>query len=211
MMSEDDELIPISALQHLAYCPRQAALIHVERLWREDRNTAIGKVVHEHFDAGVSANRRGVTVAHRMYVVSRRLGVAGLTDMVELHRDDAAPHGVRPLPVEAKKGRTKLLRADEVQLCAQAIALEEMFEVEIPEGALYYATSHRRRTIALSLELRAETAALAGEMARIVSDRVLPLAEYAKPKCSRCSLEPMCQPRAPRSAARWLSHLVEEA
>ncbi len=209
MTSEDDELIPISALQHLAYCPRQAALIHVERVWREDRNTAIGKVVHEHFDAGGGAHRGGVAIAHRMYVVSRRLGVAGLTDMVELHRDDAAPHGVRPLPVEAKKGRTKQLRADEVQLCAQAIALEEMFEVEIPEAALYYATSHRRRTIKLSGPLRDETATLAAEMARIISRRTLPIAEYVKNKCSRCSLEPICQPRAPRSAAQWLSRLVE--
>jgi CRISPR-associated exonuclease Cas4 len=209
MTSEDDELIPISALQHLSYCRRQAALIHVERVWREDRNTAIGKVVHEHFDAGGGAHRGGVAIAHRMYVVSRQLGVAGLTDMVELHRDDTAPRGVRPLPVEAKKGRTKHLRADEIQLCAQAIALEEMFEVEIPQAALYYATSHRRRTIELDAALRDETAALACEMARLLDSHVLPLAEYAKPKCSKCSLEPVCQPRTPRSATRWLGRLVE--
>jgi CRISPR-associated exonuclease Cas4 len=208
MTSEFDELLPISALQHLAYCARQAALIHVERVWREDPNTAIGRVVHEHFDAGRSAHR-GVPIAHRMYVVSHRLGVAGFADMVELHRDEAAPRGVRPLPIEAKKGRTKFLRADEIQLCAQAIGLEEMFDVEIPQAALYYAGSHRRRIVELNERLRGDTAELAAEMRRIFHDRILPPAEYARAKCSKCSLEPPCQPQAPRSAATWLGRIVE--
>lgn len=207
MTSEEDDLIPISALQHLAYCPRQAALIHVERIWREDRNTAVGKVVHENFDAGGGANRRGVTVVHGLHVVSHRLGVVGIADMVEFHRDRTAPQGVRPVPVEAKKGRARLQRADEIQLCAQAMALEEMYEVEIRQAALYYATSHRRRVVEVDAALRGETAALAEEMRRIIAASLLPPAVYGERKCGSCSLEPLCMPRI-RSGAGWLERLV---
>lgn len=208
MNSETDDLIPISALQHQAYCPRQAALIHVDCVWREDRNTAVGRVVHENFDSGGKLNRRSVEVVHRMYLVSFRLGVSGFADMVELHRDRSAPMGIRPVPVEAKKGRSKNLRADEIQLCAQAMALEERFQVEVDTAALYYAGSHRRRTVAIDQSLRDETSALADEVRRVLRTSELPAPLYQDRKCRQCSLEPICMPKAPRDAKKWLERLA---
>lgn len=208
MNSETDNSIPISALQHMAYCARQAALIHVERIWHDDRNTALGKVVHENFDISGKLSRRGVEIVHRMFLVSHRLGVTGFADMVELHRDAKAPFGLRPVPVEAKKGRVKALRADEIQLCAQAMALEERFGVDVPTAALYYDASHRRKIIAIDQPLRDETLALANEMRRVMEASALPSPVYQERKCSRCSLESACMPQAARSATAWIKRLA---
>lgn len=208
MNSETDNLIPISALQHMSYCARQAALIHVDRIWNDDRNTALGKVVHENFDISGKLSRRGVEIVHRMFLVSLRLGVTGFADMVELHRDPKARFGTRPVPVEAKKGRTKMLRADEIQLCAQAMALEEHFGVDVPTAALYYDASHRRKIVAIDQRLRDETLALANEMRRVMESSTLPSPDYQQRKCSQCSLESACMPRAARSATTWLKRLI---
>ncbi|MBV8593520.1 MAG: CRISPR-associated protein Cas4, partial [Caulobacteraceae bacterium] len=149
-------LIPISALQHYLFCPRQCALIHVEGLWAENALTAEGRLLHEKVDAGGFENRAGVRVARGLQIRSLRLGVVGRADAVEFRGEPP-----RPYPVEYKRGRPKPHRADEVQLCAQAMSLEEMFGFDLAEGALYYGAQRRRMVVAFDVELRAITVEVA--------------------------------------------------
>src|SRR4051794_15637883 len=140
----EDALIPLSALQHQLFCPRQCALIHVEGLWAEDGATAEGRILHEKVDAGRPETRPGVRVARALSIRSLKLGVTGKADSVEFHQGRDPGEPARPFPVEYKRGKPKAHRADEVQLCAQGICLEEMFGVEVAEGALFYGTTRRR-------------------------------------------------------------------
>ena len=137
----EDALIPLSALQHQLFCPRQCALIHVEGLWAEDGATAEGRILHERVDAGRPERRPGVRIVRGLALRSLALGVSGIADVVEF-----SGRPPRPFPVEYKRGKPKAHRADEVQLCAQAICLEEMFGGEVGEGALFYGTTRRRHT-----------------------------------------------------------------
>ena len=155
-MYEDGECVMISALQHYLFCPRQCALIHVENIWSENYLTSAGRVMHERVDSGVMETRHDIHLATSLRLVSRRLGITGVADIVEFHRvmeqndraiDDAERTAVRlprrdgwwrPFPVEYKRGKPKPHRADEVQLCAQAICLEEMLSLKVEKGALFY-------------------------------------------------------------------------
>ncbi|HEV2365242.1 MAG TPA: CRISPR-associated protein Cas4 [Caulobacteraceae bacterium] len=201
----EDALIPISALQHYVFCPRQCALIHVERLWSDDKATAEGRLLHEKVDRGVAEARAGVRVARGLQLRSVALGVAGKADVVEFSGRPG-----RPYPVEYKRGRPKRHRADEVQLCAQAICLEEMFGMEVPEGALFYGLTRRRTVVAFDENLRrltAETAVAARDT--IVCGRTPPPIFTAA--CRRCSLRPACQPerlQKPPDINRWLVRQV---
>ena len=138
MSSETDDSVALSGLQHVVYCERQAGLIHVERIWLEDAATAAGRVLHERADDPGRDRRAGVRIERAVSLTSARLGVTGRADTVEYHEDSKIPGGWKPYPVEYKRGRMKKLEADHVQLCAQAICLEEMHGVEVPEGALFY-------------------------------------------------------------------------
>ena len=203
----EDELAPISALQHMLYCPRQCALIHNERQWTENRFTAEGRILHERTDAGGRERRGHVTIERSVPLRSLRLGVSGIADVVEIHDDG------RPYPVEYKRGRPKAHRADEVQLCAQAMCLEEMLAVSVPEGALFYGRNRRRKTVAFDAGLRALTERIAGDTRRMLSTGETPPPEYAASKCDACSLEELCQPQRPRGAGavdRWLAKAVED-
>ena len=135
----EDGLVPLSALQHWLFCPRQCALIHVERLWAEDQATAEGRLLHEQVDSGRGETRPGVRVARGIQIRSLALGVSGKADAVELRGQPPTP-----FPVEYKRGKPKAHRADEVQLCAQAICLEEAFGTPVPQGALFYGETRRR-------------------------------------------------------------------
>jgi CRISPR-associated exonuclease Cas4 len=211
--TEDDDLVPLSGLQHVVFCPRQAALIHVERVWREDAATAAGRVLHERVDEPGIGNQRGVRIARSMPLVSRRLGVRGIADMVELHADDKAPRGVRPVPIEVKRGRVKRELADQVQLCAQAMCLEEQFSVTVVQGALFYGGSHRRVTITFDGPLRQETERAARLLRDLISRGEVPPAVYLPAKCGKCSLEPLCLPKVtqrPTRGAAYLARLVEQ-
>ena len=167
--SADESLVMISALQHWLFCRRQCALIHLEQVWEENRLTASGRVLHERVDERKSETRRTLRQAMAVRLVSHRLGVWGVADMVEFHLADAecAPDGTkvaarlpglagfwRPFPVEYKRGKPKSHRADEVQLCAQAICLEEMLGVSIPTGALFYGEPRRRDRKSTTSELQ---------------------------------------------------------
>lgn len=210
-MSEEAELIPLSALQHYLFCPRQCALIHVEQAWAENAATAEGRVVHERVHAIASEMRRGVRTVTSMPLRSYRLGVSGIADVVELHR--TAGGGWCPYPVEHKRGRPKAHRADEVQLCAQAIALEEMFAVDIAEGALFYGEPRRRTPVNFDATLRALTQDVAEATRALIAAGRTPRMSYDKKRCDACSLIDICRPRttgAIRSAADWLEAQIGE-
>ena len=202
-----EELVPISALQHLLFCPRQCALIHNEGQWAENRFTAEGRVLHERVDDGRPESRDGVKVERSVALRSLRLGITGIADVVEIRPKQP------PFPVEYKRGRPKAHRADEVQLCAQAICLEEMLGVDIPRGALFYGRTRRRKEVAFDDVLRKLTEQVASEARVLLSAGATPLPLYEKRKCNACSLQDACQPRAPLSGAtiaQWLLRAIEE-
>ncbi len=166
----EDGLIPLSALQHYLFCPRQCALIHVEQIWAEDGATAEGRILHERVDAGGMDSRPGLRVERGIALRSLALGVSGKTDAVEFHGRPP-----QPVPVEYKRGKPKPHRADEVQLCAQAMCLEEMFGTPVPEGALFYGAVRRRTRVLFDAELRVLTARVAAEaQAMIAAQRTPP-------------------------------------
>ncbi len=204
-MASDADLIALSALQHYLFCPRQCALIHIEQAWAENAATAEGRVAHERVHAALSEMRRGVRTITGMPLRSGRLGVTGIADVVELHRmEDGA---WRPFPVEHKRGRPKTHRADEVQLCAQAMALEEMFAVDIAEGALFYGQPRRRTPVAFDPALRALTQEVAAAARALIAEGRTPRMAYDKTRCDACSLIEICRPKATgaaRSASAWL-------
>jgi len=216
-MYADDEMIMLSALQHAVFCMRQCALIHLEGIWTENRLTATGRILHERVDNGMHETRRDVRLATALRLVSHRLGVIGIADMVEFHRvgEGGAPlPGLSgrwmPFPVEYKHGKPKIHRADEVQLCAQAMCLEEMLNVEVPSGALFYGTTRRRMEVRFDAGLRALTESTAEKVHQLFSAGTIPPAEYGK-WCESCSLLDSCNPKSQGKSARaWLARQVEE-
>lgn len=207
-MDRDAYDLPISALQHYLYCPRQCALIHVERQWAENQATAEGRVLHERTDTPRRETRGAVRTVTALPVRSDALGLYGVCDVVEYHAEEG---GDRPFPVEYKRGRPKAHRADEVQLCAQALCLEAAHGVSVPKGALFYGKTRRRAGVAFDADLRA----LTERTARAARDMVLagrtPPAEYAATKCGGCSLIEACRPQARRNASAWLERRLAEA
>lgn len=209
----DADLIALSALQHYLYCPRQCALIHIEQAWAENAATAEGRIAHDRVHAAASEVRRGVRTVTGMPLRSDRLGVTGIADVVELHRVEGVAGGWRPYSVEHKRGRPKAHRADEVQLCAQAFALEEMFGVEIAEGALFYGQPRRRMVIAFDATLRDLTLRVAAETRALLAGGRTPRIGYEKKRCDTCSLIEICRPRvtgAVGSAAAWLGEQLRD-
>lgn len=207
LAADEDALVPLSALQHHLFCPRQCALIHVEGLWAEDGATAEGRILHERVDALTSTSRPGVRITRGLAIRSLTLGVAGRADVVEFI--GTPPHA---FPVEYKRGKPKPHRADEIQLCAQAICLEEMCATQVHQGALFYGETRRRLGVFFDHELRSLTARVAAEVrANITAGRTPP--PLATPACRRCSLQAICLPermQKPPSVTRWLTAQLEE-
>lgn len=200
MTSEEDDLVAISALQHVVYCERQAAIIHVERVWVENQLTALGQVVHARTDERGRDRRRGTTVERSVQLRSSRLRLSGVADAVEW------VNGL-PRPVETKRGPVVERLADQVQLCAQALCLEEMLATRVEVGVLFYAASHKRLEVPLTASLRDRTERAAARMHEMIQRRELPAPEFG-PKCRNCSLQPVCQPRVMgRSAKGYLARL----
>lgn len=203
----EDDLIPLSALQHYLYCARQYALIHVEQQWAENRFTAEGRLLHDRTDRGGDETHRGVRIARAVPIRSLRLGIIGVADVVELHGE-----GRRPVPVEYKRGRPKAHRADEVQLCAQAICLEETFGVPVMEGFLFYGRTKRRTAVAFDAGLRDLTAQVAVEARRLLARGQTPPPAYEPQKCGSCSLSGLCHPERLADGpeiGRWLAAQIE--
>lgn len=207
MYSEDD-LLPISALQHLLFCDRQCALIHIEQAWSENLFTAQGRILHEKVHSETAERRRDVRVEYGMPLRSLRLGLVGKADVVEFHRTpdggSTCPERSRraalttgnwqPFPVEYKRGRKKPDNRDNVQLCAQALCLEEMLRVAIPRGAIYYGKERHRTDVEFDEALRKETEETALRLRRLIDSGKTPPPVYGE-KCDTCSLLGICLPK----------------
>lgn len=202
------EPIPLSALQHAVYCLRQAALIHLERVWADNRFTAEGHVLHAVADKGGSRKVRGLRRVMALPIASVRLNIAGVADVVEFLPD--AGGGERAFPLEYKRGKPKLHRADEVQLCAQALCLEEMTGRTVPEGALFYAETKRRVTVPFDAELRRLTEDTIAALADVLASGRTPPPTTRRERCRACSLIELCRPDiVARPVRAWRSRMVE--
>lgn len=187
MYSEDD-LVALSALQHFLFCKRQCALIHLEQAWAENLFTAQGRIMHKRVHSSFRNTRTDKHTQYGMPIRSLTLGLIGKADAVERFTDG------RIVPVEFKRGRPKARNMDEVQLCAQAICLEEMLGVHITEGALYYGKTRKRKQVAFTEDLRRQTAETARSLHALIAEGKTPLPVYAE-TCRRCSLIEMCLPK----------------
>ena len=201
-MANEDERLPLSALQHLLYCPRQCALIHIERLWEENLFTAEGRILHDRTHRPGTEVQHGLKVARSMQVWSDRLGVFGICDVVEFRE------GV-PTPVEYKRGKPKAHRADDVQVCAQAMCIEDMLDVRIPQADLFYGQTRRRHTVSFDAELRQLVRDVAQRCHELVDAGHTPPARYERRKCSACSLMSACLPRVRSGEATIPAYLGE--
>lgn len=193
MTTEAPDPIPLSALQHWAYCARQCALIHVEQVFEENLFTQRGQALHKRVDDPGFELRDGLRIERALPLFCDRLGLVGKADVVEF-----LPDGT-PYPVEYKHGsrhkRADIAACDDLQLAGQALCLEEMFGKPVAEGALYYATSRRRRVVAIDAGLRARAVQVADEVRRLLADGVLP-PPLNDEHCRACSLRDLCQPEA---------------
>ena len=209
-MYTEDDLIQLSALQHFVYCERQCALIHIEQVWSENLFTAEGRVMHEKADSNKFESRGNVRIDYSVPMRSLRLGLIGKADVVEYHKMDNKVW--LPFPIEYKRGKPKMDDCDKVQLCAQAICLEEMHNVEVREGALFYGQTRRREDVVFDDRLRAETEDISRRVHELIAAGVTTKAEYAR-KCEKCSLLELCMPKTcgkPRSASKYLLAAMRE-
>ena len=185
---EDDQVVLISALEHYSYCPRQCALIHVERIFDENVFTLRGRHAHERADEAQSTVENGVRMERALPLWSERLGLLGKGDVVEFHPDG------RVVPVEYKNGPRRERRHDDIQLCAQALCLEEMLRVSVEMGAVYSLQTHRRREVVFADALRDETLDIIASV-RAVQQSGGPLPPALNDKrCPQCSLLDACVP-----------------
>ena len=206
----EDELIAISALSHYSYCPRRCALIHIEQVWTENRFTAEGRILHERVHDESRESRGDIRIDYGVSLRSLRLVLIGKADVVEFHRQ---PDGSwRPFPVEYKRGKPKADYCDKVQLCAQAICLEEMLSVAIPEVALFYGQTRHRLDVVFDEALRRETEET-GQLAHdLIASGRTPPPVYEK-RCENCSLMAECLPKTIqklRSVKDYLTRILGE-
>lgn len=186
----EDDFLPLSGIQHLVFCERQAALIHVERVFEENVYTSEGRLLHDSVATPGGRVRDGVRVETDVWLRSERLGLVGRADRVETWKE-AGQKKVQP--IESKRSRRKSLRADCVQLCAQAMALEEMRDIRIDSGELYYINSRRRLTIPITDDLREATTRAARRFHEIFQAGIVPPPRFDA-RCKSCSLNQLCLP-----------------
>lgn len=205
----EDDLIMISALSQYSYCPRRCALIHIEQIWEENLFTAEGRVMHERVHEEGDELRGNIKIARGVPLRSLRLGLVGVADVVEFHCIDEDLW--QPFPVEYKRGKSKPDNCDMVQLCAQAMCLEEMLNITIPEGALFYGRTRRRANIIFDETLRKETEEVTQEARELIKSGVTPPPIYAK-RCESCSIIGECMPKTignQPSVKRYLKKIAE--
>lgn len=218
MAFDEEDYLQLSGLQHFAFCRRQWALIHIEDQWAENLGTVEGSLMHEHVhDRSFRESRGDCLTVRGLAVHSALLGVSGECDAVEFHRDPAGislrgREGLwRPYPVEYKRGKPKEHNADELQLCAQAMCLEEMLCCDIPQGALYYGEPRRRTVVLLTPELRGQVRDCLSEMHEMFGRRHTPKVKPSK-VCNSCSLKDLCLPKlmGRKTVATYLADAMEE-
>jgi CRISPR-associated exonuclease Cas4 len=207
-MYAEEDLVMISSLQHLLFCERQYALIHIEQVWEENRFTEEGRVLHERVDTEGHESRRLFRQEFGMAVRSLEWGLIGKCDLVELR---LSPGGgvAEAVPVEFKRGTDKEADVDRVQLCAQALCLEEMLSEVVPKGQFYYLADHRRTSVDFGGELRAKTAAVISQVRELQAAGVTPPAVYERRKCDRCSLVELCMPKSAGAGAKRVDRYVQ--
>ena len=196
----ESDLLPISALQHLLFCERQCAFIHIEQIWNENRFTAEGRILHEKVHELGDETRAGVKISRALPLRSLKLGLSGVADVVEFHHD-AETDIWRPFPVEYKRGKPKMEGCDTVQLCAQAICLEELLGVDVPKGAIFYGKTRRRLDVIFDDALRNFTAETAVRLHGLMRSGKTPPPKYDD-RCERCSLIGECMPKALEQSRR---------
>jgi CRISPR-associated exonuclease Cas4 len=204
MSSREEDLHPISALQHMAFCPRQAGLIHLEQAWEENQQTAEGRTLHERVDEGYREFRRGLRQFSGVRVQSLTLGLYGRLDVVEVEKVGDAQDNAQFLglsgqwvlrPIEFKRGKPKTNDCDRIQLCAQALCLEEMTNSEIPDGSIFYGMLRRRDEVVFDQELKNKTRQIIRDFDAMIQSKKLPAAIWTK-GCRSCSLIGICQPKS---------------
>lgn len=228
-MYTEDQLLPLSALQHLVYCERRCALVHIERVWAENPFTLAGTHLHQRVDDSSAAESRGdVRIVRGLYLRCLRLGLSGRADVVQFHRigdpdvpgqglpDAETPACAAPLaehrlpyPVDYKRGELKRERGYEIQLCAQALCLEEMLSVSVPRGALFYAASGRRMEVEFVDALRGETIHAAARLHELIEGGITPPG-VRQPKCSGCSMIELCMPASTKTRRSAVEYVRSE-
>ena len=191
-MSDDAQTIMLSALQHYAYCPRQFALIHIEQVWAENFYTAHGNLLHERVDSCEPEQRGNVRYERGVAVKSQQLALTGKLDLLEIEGKPATKY----FPVEYKRGKPKKEDWDKIQLCAQALCLEEMREINIEEGALWYWQVRKREPVLFDDALRGVTLAAIEGAHEILKSGKTPMPTDNKKRCKACSLVDLCEPEA---------------
>ncbi|MDP1992165.1 MAG: CRISPR-associated protein Cas4 [Syntrophales bacterium] len=209
-MYSPEDLIQLSALQHMVFCERQCALIHIEQTWTESGRTAEGRIMHERVHDESRESRGDVRIDYGVSLRSLRLGLIGKADVVEFHR--RLNGSWLPFPVEYKRGKPKADDCDKVQLCAQTICLEEMLFVAIPQGALFYGQTRHRLDVFFDEALRRETEETASRAHDLITSGQTPPPVYEK-RCESCSLMAECLPKTlqkRRSVKSYLARIIEE-
>lgn len=215
---DEDRFFALSAISHYSFCPRRCALVHSEQIWSENFFTASGRELHIAVDNGASESRNERRIARSIRLVSRVLGVSGISDVVEFLRDDECGVPVLrwqgkwvPYPVEYKRGSAKNDEPYRMQLCAQAICLEEMFGLKIGEGALYLGTTRHRIVVSIDEPLRASTREICQKIHCLLHSEITPHAEFG-PHCGKCSLIDECMPQLGGVSVRqWIVEQIHEA
>jgi len=192
---EEDDWVPISALQHYSYCPRQCALIHTEQVFAENVHTLRGHAVHARVDEPTGNDESGVRVERALALFSERLGLVGKADVVEFRADGT------PYPVEYKHGRKRTAEHDDLQLAAQAVCLEEMTGKPVRLGAIYHHSSRRRREVEITDALRQQVVNTTAAVRTLLRTGILPPPVNDK-RCDQCSLKEVCQPGALADAGK---------
>lgn len=185
----EDNYLAISALQHYAYCPRQCALIHIEQVWSENLWTAEGRLLHERVDSSEPEQRGSIRTERSVAVISHRLRITGKLDLLEI--EGKPPRNY--YPVEYKRGKPKIEDWDRVQLCAQALCLEEMRNIQINEAALWYWQIRRRENVVIDATLRSHTESVITSAQKMIQSGITPRAVFNK-RCKACSLIDWCEP-----------------
>ena len=188
----DEYLLPISALSHFRYCPRRCALVHVEQNWAENLYTAEGRVLHERVDSGVAEQRRGVRYERGVLLNSQRYRINGKMDLLEIEQGDPPYY----FPVEYKRGKPKVEDWDRIQLCAQALCIEEMRQVRVAEGAIWYWEVRKREPVVIDDALRETTLAMITGAHALLATGKTPPPTADKKRCRACSLADICAPEA---------------
>lgn len=221
MMYGDDQMLMLSGIQHYMYCPRQWALIHIEQQWNDNRLTAEGHILHKNVDNPAYRQKNGDTITLRsVHIASHALGLYGISDAIELLPSVSATDAIthprypgywKPHPIEYKRGHRKPDERDDVQLCAQVICLEEMYNIHIPEAALFYNETRHREVVEMNESLRQLTKELSEAMHQTFESGITPKAEDRR-ECRSCSLIDICAPELTKrtTVSYYLNKMLDE-